>query len=117
MCPPSLNKARLHGLLGMAMRAGKCVSGADGVTAALKKGKVFLVVLAEELTENSMQKLLPHVRRSQAQMARLPQQMMGECTGKWNNRVLAITDRQFARGIYEALEGWNNESGVEECQK
>lgn len=47
------NMQKIHSLLGIAMRAGKLVSGEDGTMIDLKKGKLNLVIVAEDASNNT----------------------------------------------------------------
>ena len=54
------NMQKIHSLLGIAMRAGKLVSGEDGTMIDLKKGKLNLVIVAEDASNNT-KKLLEKI--------------------------------------------------------
>ncbi len=47
------NMEKLHSLLGLAMRAGKLVSGEDGTMLDLKKNKLNLVIVATDASNNT----------------------------------------------------------------
>ena len=48
------NKEKIHSLLGIAMRAGQLVSGEDATLLDLKKGKLNLVIVADDASNLSL---------------------------------------------------------------
>ena len=47
------NMDKIHSLLGLAMRAGKLVSGEDATMLDLKKGKLNLIIVAGDASNNT----------------------------------------------------------------
>ena len=90
--------------LGLAMRAGKLVTGDEGVLDAVRKGEAKLVVVAENASENTRKKfrdkcthfgvpLIEHGSRDE----------LGSSIGKAERVVLAVTDPGFAQMITKSL--------------
>ena len=47
------NKQKIYSYIGLAMRAGQVVSGDDTTLKELKKGKISLVIVADDASENT----------------------------------------------------------------
>ena len=58
-------KQRVLGMLGMAQRAGKVISGAEGVNSALVSGKAELLIISRDISRNTLDKLLSAAEKSE----------------------------------------------------
>ena len=58
-------KQRVLGMLGMAQRAGKVISGAEGVTSTLNSGKAELLLISRDISRNTLDKLLSAAEKSE----------------------------------------------------
>lgn len=91
---------QVHNLLGLAQRAGKVISGEGSVENALRKGKVKLLILAEDASANTS-KLFHNMTKT----AGVPIHVhgtkleLGLAIGKSQRSTIAITDMNFVRGI------------------
>jgi len=89
-------------MLGLAQRAGVVISGTMACTAALKKGKGSLLVLAGD-TEPKAAALY----RQMAESKRIPfltlfsQAALGNAIGKSRRALVVIADPNFARRLQE----------------
>jgi ribosomal protein L7Ae-like RNA K-turn-binding protein len=87
-------------LLGLCRRAGKVTSGDQAVRKELAKGKVSLLILAD----NASSRLVAEYTNI-AQSRMIPviiyctRDMLGQILGKPPRSVVAILDEQFARGL------------------
>lgn len=90
---------RIYSLLGMARRAGKITSGESQVEAMLKKGKGFLLILAEDA---------PGTHKKYTKWAgdlRIPvlilgeKQALGKAIGLSQRSTVLIMDEGFAKAI------------------
>ena len=55
------DKERAFGMIGLAARAGKAVSGSDAVTGVLRAGKAELLILSKDISRNSLEKILKNI--------------------------------------------------------
>lgn len=96
----------LLGLLGLGLRGGNLVVGADGVRTALQGGKCLLVVLASDASPRARDKV---VRLAQARGVELvtgpPAQAMGDQLGRPPVMAVGVRDAALARGIRQAAGG------------
>jgi ribosomal protein L7Ae-like RNA K-turn-binding protein len=101
--------SQVHSLLGLAQRAGKVISGEESVENALRRGKVKLLILAEDASANTS-KLFHNLTNT----AGVPLHVhgtkleLGLAIGKSHRSAIAITDMNFVRGIKSHLLGITN---------
>lgn len=85
-------------LLGLAMRAGKIVSGEDGVLDVIRSGQASLVILSEDASENTRKRILDKCSSYQIDCLEFGDRArLGHAIGKWERVVLAVTDQGFAQ--------------------
>lgn len=94
----------LNNALGLAMRAGKVVSGSFAVEKALKAGSAKLIVLDKDASENTLKQWTNGCISKKLPLVQMP--CMGKAIGKVERMVAAVTDAGFAEMIL-------NKSGVE----
>lgn len=93
-------KIRVKNLIGLAQRAGKLLSGEGTVESAIRRGKVKMLILAEDASDNT-KKLFNNM----AAGANVPifmygtKQELGLAIGKSHRSTVAITDINFVRGL------------------
>ncbi len=103
---------KIYTLLGFAQKAGKLVSGDDSVFAALRKKNIWLVLVAEDLSANSLEKF--QQKRYAAENNQKRDQKIDVCTfgtkerlghaiGKSPRGLVAVMDKNFARAISDCL--------------
>lgn len=93
------NRQKALNLIGLAMRAGKVISGTDTVLADLKKNKVKVIILANDLHENSSEKIARAAQNAKVEVINIfTAQEIAHAIGK-DRKVLALTDA----GFYKAL--------------
>lgn len=91
---------KFYSFLGLAMRAGKVVSGEEQVIEAIRKKKACLVIVAGDASENTKKKVT-----DKAGYYGVPcltagdRYRLGQAIGKGERVVLAVTDRGFAKGL------------------
>jgi ribosomal protein L7Ae-like RNA K-turn-binding protein len=100
--PVNLDKAKSY--LGLAMRAGKLVTGDEGVLAAIRSGQAVMVWIAEDASANAKKKYQDKCHSYHVPlMERLNRQELGACIGKPERVVVAVTDKGFAEMINKVL--------------
>ena len=101
---------RVYGMLGLAARAGKVVSGSDAVIGAIRAGNVKLLIFTKDISRNSLDKILKNTGSDEITCYSFgTSEDLGYALGKSDRTVAAITDKSFADGISAILEKINEE--------
>ena len=88
---------RFNGMLGLAAKSGAAVSGEFSVEQALKKGLAYLVILAEDASENTKKHFNDMCSyRNVPLIVYSDKQGLGKYTGKQSRASVAILDKGFA---------------------
>ncbi len=100
-----MNKTKILSLLGLAMKAGKIVSGEFSTEKAVKTGKGYLVVVAEEASDNTKKKFSNMCHFYQVPIAYLgTKEELGRTIGKEFRASLAVLDENFTKAILQQLD-------------
>lgn len=99
------NENKIYSLLGLATRAGKVVSGDDSTLLELKRGKVKLVIVADDASDNtkklfkdkSSYRSIPYVYFS-------TKLQLGLAIGKAPRAALGVKDENFVKTLMELME-------------
>lgn len=95
---------RLKGMLGLAVKAGRAVSGAVAVEAAVKKRKARLVLVDGRASAATVRQYEALCKNNGVQYSLLEDSgVFEELLGRENRTALAVTDGGFARAIMEIL--------------
>lgn len=103
------NRDKVLSLIGLSMKAGRCTSGEMMTENETKSGRVKLVIVASDASENTKKKF-----RDMCKFYRVPicfygdKDTLGHAMGKEFRASLAILDEGFAAGIQKELK--NRES-------
>ena len=95
---------KILSMVGMAMKAGKVVSGEFSTEKAVKTGKAFLVIVSEAASDNTKKMF-----RNMCSYYEVPMYVygtkedLGHSMGKEFRASLAITDEGFAKSIEKRL--------------
>ena len=99
------NMQKIHSLLGIAMRAGKLVSGEDGTMIDLKKGKLNLVIVAEDASNNTKKLFKDKSSFRHVNCIELSTKSdLGISIGKDSRPVIGIKDIGFANKIIQLID-------------
>ena len=96
---------KILSLIGLATKAGKTVSGEFSTEKSVKTGKGYLVVVAEDASENTKKKF-----RNMCEYYEVPvfflsdKEGLGKAMGKEFRASLAVQDENFAKAIRKELE-------------
>lgn len=91
-------------MLGLARRAGKIAGGALAAEKAVRSGKAYLVVLAEDASANTIKKFTNMAAWNNVPLQSfLTKAELGRRIGKEERSVLAVTDGNFAEVIMKHL--------------
>ncbi|MDR2657958.1 MAG: ribosomal L7Ae/L30e/S12e/Gadd45 family protein, partial [Oscillospiraceae bacterium] len=91
------------GLLGLACRAGRIVSGEDGTIALIRKGNAALALMDEATGPNTSKRLTDACRYYNVTLSRLPEGTLGAAIGKPNRMVAAVQKGTLADSLSAAL--------------
>ena len=86
-------------LVGLATRAGKTITGLELCEKAVKNGKAKLIILAEDISENSKEFF---VKSGVDVICFDSREKIGKCTGKEMRSVAVITDADFSAAILKS---------------
>ena len=104
-------KERAYGMIGLAVRAGKAVSGSDAVAGAVRAGNVKLLIITKDISGNSLDRILKNIKGKEEipcySFGRSDE--LGDALGKPARTVAAITDTSCADGISAILDKINEE--------
>lgn len=96
---------KLLSLLGLAMRAGKIVSGEELVLKEVRSGKAQLVLLATDVAKNTEKKISDKCSTYQIPILRYgTRHELGNAIGKAERVVIAITDSGFSRSLQKLVQ-------------
>lgn len=99
------NMEKIHSLLGLAMRAGKLVSGEDATMLDLKKGKLILVIVAGDASNNTKKLFNDKTSYRKVNCVELSTKSdLGISLGKDSRAVIGIKDRGFANKIIQLMD-------------
>ena len=95
---------KAFGMLGLAKRAGKVLSGEKNCKEGIKCGKVLLCILSEDASQNTEKSI-----RNSCSFYDVPlavfgtKEELGYAVGNAANSVLAITDENFCKAILNMI--------------
>ena len=96
---------RFTGMLGLATKSGGTVSGEFSVEQALKKGKVYLVIVARDASENTKKHFSDMCSyREVPIITACDKETLGKCTGKQSRASAGITDKGFADRLISIIQ-------------
>ena len=107
-----MNQNRVYSMLGLAMKAGKVVSGEFAVDKSIKEGSALLVLIASDASDNTKKKF-----SNSCEFYEVPQYIygtkdeLGRAIGRDMRSSLAITDEGFVKSLSKYLEPVCNENG------
>ena len=104
---------KIYTLLGFAQKAGKLVSGDDSVFASLNKKSLKMIVVAADLSDNSLKKFQQKLAAAETDAKRKSKirvytfgtkVTLGHAIGKSPRGLVAVMDENFAGAIAKYLE-------------
>ena len=101
---PGMNK-KIISYLGFAKKAGKLLTGVNTCTFAISKGKVTLVILSEDISENSEKKIMKEIRKYKVQYVKYGNsEDLSRAVGSSGRNVFAVCDKGFAEVILNEID-------------
>jgi ribosomal protein L7Ae-like RNA K-turn-binding protein len=99
-----LNKDKALSFLGLATKAGRVVSGEFMTAKAVKEGSAYLVVIANDASENTKKKFRNMCEFYQVTLYIYSDKIsLGHAMGKEFRASLAVLDQGFAKGIIDKM--------------
>ena len=100
--------------LGICKKAGKLLTGEDGVSGAARSGEAALIMTASDTASNTTKKALNLSEMGRVPHVRLPwdKDTLGELLDKRVCAILALTDRGLAAAFAEKLAAQTPEYGA-----
>ncbi len=100
-----MNEKKLLQLLGLALRAGKLASGEFATENAIKEGKAYLVIVAEDASDNTRKLFTDKCSYYKVPIRTAGQkESLGRALGKAERASIAVLEEGFARKIMELCE-------------
>lgn len=91
---------KVLGMLGMAKKAGKVITGAELCEKAVRDGKAKLVIIAEDISENGKKAIVDCCRHYRVEYIQYSdKEKIGQFTGASQRAVAAVTDSGFAHAV------------------
>ena len=91
-------------MIGLATKAGKTASGEFSTEKAVKTGKAYLVLVADDASENTKKKFRNMCTFYEVPLYFLSDKVgLGRAMGKEFRASLAVTDESFAKAIQKEL--------------
>ena len=98
------NRQKVLNMIGLAMKAGKAVSGEFSTEKAVKSGKAYLVVVSEEASENTRKMFTNRCTYYHVPICFFGRKdELGHSMGKEFRASLAITDEGFAKALVKQM--------------
>ncbi|MGN0453495.1 MAG: L7Ae/L30e/S12e/Gadd45 family ribosomal protein [Ruminococcus sp.] len=96
---------RLLSLLGIARKAGKLIIGNDPVREAIEANKACIVLLADDISENTAKKIITHAESFSVEcyVMKRSKEELSLSLGK-TCAVIAVIDRGFSDKLKELIE-------------
>jgi ribosomal protein L7Ae-like RNA K-turn-binding protein len=95
-----MNNDKVLSSLGMAMRAGKVITGDEIVEKAIRAGKAKLVIIASDASDNTKKKFSDKCNSYDVKLLFThDRERLGKAIGKFDRVVIAVTDVQFSKLI------------------
>ena len=90
--------------MGLAKKAGVLVAGTNTCAFNMAKGRVALVILAEDISENNEKKIMKEIRKCGADFVKYGTKAgLSHAVGQAERSVFAIIDDQFAKTILNEI--------------
>ncbi|WP_159721915.1 YlxQ-related RNA-binding protein [Enterococcus sp. CSURQ0835] len=100
-----MNKQKALNLLGLAMRAGKLITGEELTVNEIRRGRVYLTLVASDASENTKKKLADKSTFYQTPYhAGFTQSELSGAIGK-PRKVIGVTDAGFAKKLRTLITG------------
>ena len=98
-------RRRLFGLLGLGVRGRLAVVGVQQVRDAAQRDRVFVAVVAADVSRHSLDKVVPLLRARRVKYVEVPSAAeLGAAVGRETTATIGVVDRELARGVLALVE-------------
>ena len=95
----------IHGLLGLARRAGALISGNETVMNHIRSKRASLVIIADDASKNTKKTIINKCGYYDVPLIeRYTADELNKAVGKSGYKVFAVIDRSFAKTIIDRIE-------------
>lgn len=102
-----MSRSKELAFLGLAAKAGRIVSGEFATEKGVKAGQVFLVLTAQDASENTRKKFKDMCTYYEVPLYNVgTKEELGGAIGKDYRASLGVTDENFALAMIKKLEKW-----------
>lgn len=103
------DRKKVLNLIGLATKAGKTASGEFSTEKAVKSGKAYLVVVAEEASDNTRKKFTDMCTYYEVPIVIFGEKdELGHHMGKEMRASLAVLDEGFAKAVVKQMKSWRS---------
>ncbi len=100
-----MNRGKVYSYLGFAAKSRNLITGYNTCSMMMEKKKVRLLILTEDLVENTMKKMLQQCSRNQIEYRVFGESDdLSHATGNSGKGIFGITDRHFAEIICKEID-------------
>lgn len=108
----------VYSRIGIALKAGRLVSGALGCEKSIKSGKAELVIITEDASQNTKKKFGEMCNFYGVKLRIFGEkELMGRYLGKENRSVAAVMDINLSKLIIDTIDNLENFTGVKDIGK
>lgn len=94
--------------LGLAKKSGNIMAGVNTCIFAMNKGKVRLMILAEDISENSEKKIMKEIRKHGVEYVKYGgSEELSHAIGSQGRSVFAVCDASFSEAVKKEINGEN----------
>lgn len=95
---------KIYSMLGLAMKAGKVAFGSDMCEEKIKKGTVSLLIIAEDLSDNTKDKFIKLANLNNINYIIFGEiDLLSNSIGKINKGIIAVLDVGFGNKIMQMV--------------
>ncbi|MGI6733207.1 MAG: L7Ae/L30e/S12e/Gadd45 family ribosomal protein [Anaerovoracaceae bacterium] len=108
-------REKIHSYLGFAKRSRNLISGYNSCIYGIERGKIHLLIITADLSENTKKKLLAVAESGNVQLRIYgTMEKMEEMTGEIGRGIYGITDKNLAEAIKGEIDRYGRNGKKEE---
>ena len=97
---------KINGLLGISAKAGKIISGTDVVLEEMSKGKVKLIIVAEDTSSKTIKNIKYYCDKNNVEMIIYGNILdNSKSIGKQNKAIIGVKDKKLSEAILKVFHG------------
>lgn len=113
----SKSKAKPEAYMGFAKRAGRLSAGTSATTFDMQRGAVQLLVLAEDVSENTKKKVINTAKATGTEYRVYGKgEELSHLLGSPGRYVFGIKDKELAKVVAERIDEMSDEGGVNDSE-